>query len=90
MICQNKARYQKRNKTERQEEDSKNYETSIQNFSYVYLPLVKVCKTLFLNTLSISAQTVRTVFNKLGSSGVVCEDKRVKVGKNAMLDESIK
>nr|CAH7744189.1 unnamed protein product [Callosobruchus chinensis] len=51
--------------------------------SYNYhLPLdeqkVRVCKTFFLDTLSISAQTVRTVFNKLGSSGVVSEDKRGK------------
>nr|CAH7733003.1 unnamed protein product [Callosobruchus chinensis] len=63
--------------------------------SYNYhLPLdeqkVRVCKTFFLDTLSISAQTVRTVFNKLGSSGVVSEDKRGKVCKNSMLDESVK
>ena len=51
---------------------------------------VKVCKTFFLYTLSISAQTVRTVFNKIGSSGVVSEDKRGKVCKNCMLDKSVK
>lgn len=95
VICQKKARSRKRNVTERQEEDSENEESSRRNFSFVYhLPLdnlrVKVCKTFFLHTLSISAQTVRTVFNKLGSSGVVSEDKRGKACKNSMLDESVK
>nr|CAH7758741.1 unnamed protein product [Callosobruchus chinensis] len=94
VICQKKARSRKRNITENQE-DIENEECSRRNFSFVYhLPLdeqkVRVCKTFFLDTLSISAQTVRAVFNKLGSSGVVSEDKRGKVCKNSMLDESVK
>nr|CAH7718730.1 unnamed protein product [Callosobruchus chinensis] len=86
VICQKKARSRKRNITENQE-DIENEECSRRNFSFVYhLPLdeqkVRVCKTFFLDTLSISAQTVRTVFNKLGSSGVVSEDKRGKPKKD--------
>nr|CAH7730724.1 unnamed protein product [Callosobruchus chinensis] len=73
--------------TSENQEDIENEECSRRNFSFVYhLPLdeqkVRVCKTFFLDTLSISAQTVRTVFNKLGSSGVVSEDKRGKPKKD--------
>lgn len=32
-----------------------------------------VCKTFFLNTLGISVQVVKTVFQKIGSTGVVVE-----------------
>ena len=64
-------------------------------FTFVYgLPKagtnVQVCKTFFLNTLCISAQTVRTVYGKMGSAGLVAEDKRGKVCKNSLIDESIK
>lgn len=48
------------------------------------------CKTFFLNTLSISGQMVETVFQKMGSSGVVAEDRRGKACKNSQLDVSIK
>lgn len=51
---------------------------------------VPVCKTFFLNTLCISAQVVKTVFNKTGSNGVVSEDRRGKVCKNSLLNESVK
>lgn len=51
---------------------------------------VPVCKTFFLNTLSISGQMVETVFQKMGSTGVVTEDRRGKACKNSQLDETIK
>lgn len=51
---------------------------------------VKVCKIFFLNTLSISAQVVKTVISKTGSTGIVSEDRRGTVCKNSLVDESIK
>ncbi|CAH1983229.1 unnamed protein product [Acanthoscelides obtectus] len=51
---------------------------------------VQICKTFFLNTLSISAQVVKTVMNKTGTSGIVSEDRRGKACKNTLIDESTK
>lgn len=51
---------------------------------------ILVCKTFFLNTLSISGQMVATVVSKMGSSGTVVEDRRGKACKNSLLDESVK
>lgn len=51
---------------------------------------VVVCKTFFLNTLGISAQVVKTVFKKMGSTGIVAEDRRGRACKNSKLDDSIK
>lgn len=70
-------------------------ENSKRTFTFTYYfpaetSKVQVCKIFFLNTLSISAQTVRTVFNKMSSVGTVSEDRRGKACKNSMLDESIK
>lgn len=45
---------------------------------------------MFLNTFSISAQVVKTVENKIGPSGIVSADRRGKVCKNTLVDESIK
>ncbi|KAK4881176.1 hypothetical protein RN001_004495 [Aquatica leii] len=52
--------------------------------------MITVCKTFFLNTLSISGQMMQTVFAKIGSSSVVMEDRRGKACKNSKLDDSIK
>lgn len=49
-----------------------------------------VCKTFFLNTLSISGQIVQTVFIKLGSTGVVLTDRQGKACKNSLLGDSVK
>uniref|UniRef100_A0A6P7H5S2 Uncharacterized protein LOC114346528 n=1 Tax=Diabrotica virgifera virgifera TaxID=50390 RepID=A0A6P7H5S2_DIAVI len=49
-----------------------------------------VCKSFFLNTLGISAQVVKTVIKKMGSTGIVSEDRRGKVCKNSKLDDSVK
>lgn len=38
--------------------------------------LIPVCKKLFLNTLSISDRTIRTVMSKITESGVVEKEKR--------------
>ena len=78
--------------------DSDSYdgnENSRRNLTFIYcLPKdgnkVQICKTFFLNTLSISAQVVKTVFKKTGTSGVVSEDRRGKVCKNTLIDESVK
>lgn len=51
---------------------------------------IPVCKTFFINTLSISGQMIQTVFAKIGSSGVVLEDRRGKACKNSKLDDSVK
>ncbi|XP_072395672.1 uncharacterized protein [Diabrotica undecimpunctata] len=89
--CNNKARTRIRNNADKTTEDL----TSRRNFTFVYYlqvdtKKVQVCKLFFLHTLSISAQMIRTVINKIGSTGVVREDKRGKVCKNSMLDESVK
>lgn len=49
-----------------------------------------VCKTFFLNTLSISAPVVKTVINKTGSTGAVAAVRRGRALKNSAIDESIK
>lgn len=64
-------------------------------FSFKYMfynrgTKVVVCKTFFLNTLGVSAQVVKTVFQKMGSTGIVAEDRRGRVCKNAKLDNFIK
>lgn len=64
-------------------------------FSFKYMfcnngKKVVVCKTFFLNTLGISAQVVKTVMNKMGTTGIVAEDRRGRVCKNSKLDDSIK
>lgn len=92
--CNRKARNRKR-KPEDQEEQDEHDNNSRRTFTYIYyLPTeisrVQVCKIYFLNTLGISAQTVRTVFNKMSSAGNVTEDRRGKACKNSMLDESVK
>ncbi|CAH2002226.1 unnamed protein product [Acanthoscelides obtectus] len=50
---------------------------------------VPVCKTFFLNTLSISGHG-RDRISEDGSTGVVTEDRRGKACKNSQLDETIK
>lgn len=82
-----------RNRQRKETSPESEVKSSRRNFTFVYfLPTetkVKVCKTFFLNTLSISAQTVRTVFNKVGSAGTVMEDKRGKACKNSQLDNVV-
>lgn len=51
---------------------------------------VVVCKTFFINTLSISGQMVQTTFAKIGTTGVVLQDRRGKACKNSKLEESVK
>nr|CAH7743977.1 unnamed protein product [Callosobruchus chinensis] len=91
--CNKKSRTRIRRLGDTEEQNA--YQNSKKSFTYIYhLPCdtakVRVCKTYFLNTLSISAQTVRTVFNKMNSSGHVTEDRRGKACKNSMLEESVK
>lgn len=91
------VQFKKKNRQRKRDDGNaeESSETSRRSFTYVYsLPVendrVKVCKTFFINTLNISAQVVKTVFNKLGSAGVVMEDRRGKASKNNLLDESVK
>lgn len=90
--CNKKARNRKRNNEETDENENN---ISRRTFTFLYyLPNetsnVQVCKIFFLNTLSISSQTVRTVFNKMSSVGNITEDRRGKATKNSLLDESVK
>lgn len=80
---------------ERNEESPSPDQQSRRTFTYDYSFIkdkikVPVCKIFFLNTLCISAQVVKTVFNKTGSTGVVSEDRRGKACKNSLLSESVK
>lgn len=68
---------------------------SRRNFTFIYyLPKAglktQVCKTFFLNTLNISAQTVNTVKNKIGATGIISQDRRGKAKKNTIIKESQK
>lgn len=91
--CNKKAR--NRQRTQNQEQDEQDDNNSRRNFTFIYylqteISKIQVCKTFFLNTLCISGQTVRTVFNKMNSAGNVNEDQRGKACKNSMLDKSVK
>lgn len=48
------------------------------------------CVKFFFNTLGVSAQVVKPVFKKMGTTGVVAADRRSRVCKNSKLDDSIK
>nr|CAH7732525.1 unnamed protein product [Callosobruchus chinensis] len=50
---------------------------------------IVVCKTFFLNPLGISAQVVKTTFQKMGSIGIVAKDRRGKPSTNYKLSDSI-
>lgn len=94
--CNRKARTRKRktmidNEQQNEHDDSNSRKT----FTFTYFlqsetTKCQVCKVFFLNTLGISAQTVRTVFNKTNSAGNIAKDQRGKACKNSMLDESVK
>ncbi|CAH1967789.1 unnamed protein product [Acanthoscelides obtectus] len=62
------------------------------NFYYLTVreERISVCQIFFLNTLCISAQVVKTVIKKLGSTGVISADKRGKVCKNSQIDDTVK
>lgn len=71
--------------------DQHSRRTFTYNYSFIKDKIkVPVCQIFFLNTLSISSQVVKTVFNKTGSTGVVSEDRRGKACKNSLLNESVK
>lgn len=93
-----KVRTRRRKKTDNQEEESDEQSGSSQsrrNFTNTYHfqkngIKIRVCKIFFLNTLSISAQVVKTVICKTGSTGIVSEDRRGKACKNSLVEESVK
>ncbi|CAH2007460.1 unnamed protein product [Acanthoscelides obtectus] len=105
VVSKARTRIRKKNKHHPAEEPEKNDNTFLElsndknsrrNSTFIYsLPKnennkVQICKTFFLNTLSISAQVVKNVMNKTGTSGIVSEDRRGKPGKNTLMDESTK
>nr|CAI5857196.1 unnamed protein product [Callosobruchus analis] len=75
------------------EAEAKRERKKVFSFKYTFYNRGKrtaVCKTFFLNTLGISAQVVKTVFQKMGSTGIVGEDRRGRVCKNSKLSDSVK
>nr|CAI5823299.1 unnamed protein product [Callosobruchus analis] len=75
------------------EAEAKRERKKVFSFNYTFYNRGKrtaVCKTFFLNTLGISAQVVKTVFQKMGSTGIVGEDRRGRVCKNSKLSDSVK
>lgn len=99
-VVTNKVRTRKPKEKNKKMEDSGSESSntdhqSKRNLTLFYLPKkqakVKVCKTFFLNTLSVSAQVVTTVIKKkTGTTGIVAEDRRGKACKNSVISDSIK
>nr|CAI5838295.1 unnamed protein product [Callosobruchus analis] len=75
------------------EAEAKRERKKVFSFKYTFYNRGKrtaVCKMFFLNTLGISAQVAKTVFQKMGSTGIVGEDRRGRVCKNSKLSDSVK
>lgn len=93
VATEEKKRHRQRKKTKINVDENSGQGKRNYTFNY-YLPSKgkssSVCKTFFLNTLSISGQMVRTVVSKLTMSGVVIADRRGRARKNSALDESVK